>query len=93
MGWFLDIFVEYLFRVVHRALKRRGTRDWAIMKATVLDSSYPRAAFGCHVAGIGYQYRVDGELYTGISEKPLIALTMARVTLATSSREQNSQFE
>jgi hypothetical protein len=71
-GWFVDIFVEYLFRVIGRMIKRRGSGTWSVAKATVTSSSCPRAGYGCDVAEVYYTYRVDGELYTGISEKPFI---------------------
>jgi len=72
-GWFVDIFVEYLFRVMTRMLKGRGSRAWPVAKATVTSSSCPRAMYGCDVAAVYYTYRVDGELYTGTNEKPFIS--------------------
>ncbi len=72
-GWFVDIFVEYLFRVMTRILKRRGSSAWPVAKATVTSSACPKAMYGCDVAEVCYTYRVDGELYTGINEKPFIS--------------------
>jgi hypothetical protein len=72
-GWFVDIFVEYLFRVVGRIIKRRGSGTWPVVKATVTRSVCPNAMYGCDVAEVYYTYRVDGELYTGVNEKPFIS--------------------
>ena len=69
---FLDIFVEYLFRVVLRVTKIHGSSTWPVAKATVTSSDCPTSAFGCPVAEIYYTYRVNGELYTGVHEKPFI---------------------
>ena len=60
-GWFVDIFVEYLFRVIARMIKRRGSGAW------------PVAIYGGAAAEVYYTYRVDGELYTGVNEKPFIS--------------------
>ncbi len=72
-GWFVDIFVEYLFRVIARMIKRRGSGAWPVAKATVTSSTCPKAMYGCDVAEVYYTYRVDGELYTGVNEKPFIS--------------------
>jgi hypothetical protein len=71
-GWFVDIFVEYLFRVVARMVKRRGSGTWPIAKGTVTSSACANASYGCDVAEVCYTYRVDGELYAGINQKPFI---------------------
>jgi Protein of unknown function (DUF3592) len=71
-GWFVDIFIEYLFRVMARMIKQRGSGTWPVARATVTSSSCPRAGYGCDVAEVYYKYRVGGELYTGLNEKPFI---------------------
>ena len=71
-GWFVDIFAEYLFRVVTRFIKTRGRGSWPTAKATVTSSGCPGTAYGCPVGEVYYTYRVDGELYTGSHEKPFI---------------------
>ena len=71
-GWFIDIFVEYLFRVLVRMVKRRGSSTWPIAKAIVTSSACPNAVYGCDVAEVYYTYRVGGELYTGTNEEPFI---------------------
>jgi hypothetical protein len=72
-GWFFDIFVEYLFRVLGRAFKRRRSRGWPMAKATVVSSACPIAGYGCNVAEVVYTYRVNGELHSGTNEKPFIS--------------------
>jgi hypothetical protein len=71
-GWFVDIFVEYLFRVIACMIKRRGSGAWPVAQATITSSTCPKAMYGCDVAEVYYTYRVDGELYTGVNEKPFI---------------------
>jgi len=72
-GWFVDIFVEYLFRAMARLIKTRGSGTWPIAKATVTSSGCPVVAYGCPIAEVYYTYRVDGELYTGSHQKPFIS--------------------
>jgi hypothetical protein len=72
-GWFVDIFVEFLFRTVTGLVRRHRSRTWPVASATVTDSTCPRAGYGCHVAEIHYTYDVDGEPYTGTYEKPFIS--------------------
>jgi Protein of unknown function (DUF3592) len=72
-GWFIDIFVEYLFRMATRVVKMRGSSAWHVAKATVTSSACPKAAYGCTVAEVHYAYRVHGELYTGTNEKSFIS--------------------
>src|SRR5260370_37901868 len=72
-----------------RILKRRGSSAWPVAKATVTSSACPKAMYGCDVAGVCYTYRVDGELYTGINEKPFISHSSGRPTLVVSHRERN----
>jgi hypothetical protein len=71
-GWFLDVIVEYLYRVIVRAVKTRGIAHWRTVKAIVNDSACLSATLGCHVAEVYYEFRPDGEIYTGIDEKPFI---------------------
>jgi hypothetical protein len=71
-GWFVDIIVEYLYRIIARAIRTRGIAHWRIAKAKINDSSCARAIYGCHVAEVYYEYRVDGEMYTGADEAPFL---------------------
>jgi len=60
--WFVDIFLNYLFRVMIHT---------TAAKVTVTDSACPKAVYGCDVAEVHYTYRVDGELYPGSNERLL----------------------
>src|SRR5690242_19340199 len=71
-GLVVDIYVEYLFRLLAGMFKRLGSGGWSLVKATVTHSSCPKASYGCDVAEICYTYRVAGELYTGIHQKGFI---------------------
>jgi hypothetical protein len=71
-AWFLDIFVEYLFRVFVRGIKLLRSRSWPVTMGTVLSADCPRALYGCTVATVYYEYIVNGEKYGAAFEKPFI---------------------
>lgn len=73
VGWFADIFVEFLVRVVMRMVRIFRSRSWPTVTGQVTDSRYQKAGYGCDVAEICYKYRVYGELYTGMYVKPFIS--------------------
>ena len=75
-GWFIDILVVYLFRVVVRFVKARGSAAWIVCKATVTGSRYLLKT--CDVVEITYLYRLDGEPFTGISQEPFLSSTLAK---------------
>jgi hypothetical protein len=71
-GLFLDIFVEYLFRVLVRMFELLRSRSWPVAMGTVLSSDCPHAFYGGTVATVYYEYIVDGEKYGAACEKPFI---------------------
>lgn len=72
-GWFADIIVEFLFRLVMRMVRIFHSRAWPTVTGEVTDSTYQKASYGCDVAEVCYKYRIDGELYTGMYAKPFIS--------------------
>lgn len=72
-GLVIDIIVEFLVRVVMRMVRIFRSRSWPTISGQVTESTYQKAGYGCDVAEISYKYRVNGELYTGMYEKPFIA--------------------
>lgn len=73
MGFFADLYLVYLFKVLSRWTKFRGSRNWDTNEAivTAMPDRTP-AALGCPTLEIPYEYRVNGELYTGLHEEPFL---------------------
>lgn len=71
-GWYLDILVEYFFRIVFHAANLLRSRRWPIVKATVLSADCPPLQNGCTVATVYYEYLVNGEKYGDAFGKPFI---------------------
>ena len=77
-GLVLDIYVEFIFRVIVRLFKARGAKSWPVIKAEVTGTNYRPGGFGCAVAEITYKYRFQGELYTGTNAKPFVLGSSAK---------------
>ncbi|HXC46770.1 MAG TPA: hypothetical protein VNU20_00665 [Candidatus Sulfotelmatobacter sp.] len=73
-GLFLDIFIEYLFRIFLRAVRLFRSRNWPVINATVLSAGCPQSGLGCTVANVDYEYAVDGVKYAESFEKPFLSL-------------------
>jgi len=71
MGWVLDVYVEYLIRVVARLIMRIRSASWRTVNGTVVYSEC-RGAIGCPVARVSYKYEVKGQEYEGVTTKPFI---------------------
>jgi len=72
-GWFIDIFVEYIFRVFSHAMNLVRSRKWPIVKATVLSADCPHSLYGREVATVYYEYAINGEKYGDCFGKPFIS--------------------
>jgi hypothetical protein len=46
VGWYLDVLVGYLIRIVIRMMKARGSGTWPVEKGTVTGSSCDAAPYG-----------------------------------------------
>lgn len=76
-GWYVDILVAYLFRVVARFFKARGSASWIVRRATVTGSRYLMKT--CDVVEITYLYTMGSEPFTGISQEPFLSSTLAKL--------------
>ncbi|HSY93539.1 MAG TPA: hypothetical protein VK812_19425 [Candidatus Binatus sp.] len=72
MGFFLDIYVEYFIRIIFRFFKALGSHEWPLEAASITGTNYRPGGFGCAVAEIRYEYKLDGKLYTGVNGKPFV---------------------
>ncbi len=80
-GLVLDIHVEYLFRVILRFFRARGSTSWPVVTAKVTRANLRPGGFGCAVADVTYKYRWDGELYTGTDANPFVYTSSAKAYL------------
>jgi hypothetical protein len=73
MGWFVDIFVEYIFRVLFRAINLTRSRRWPVVIATVLSADCSKVGYGCTVVTVYYEYVVNDEKHGDTFDKPFIS--------------------
>jgi uncharacterized protein DUF3592 len=71
-GLVIDIYVEFLYRLIVSLLKRHRSNNWPRTEGEVMSSQCPQATYGCEVAQVYYKYRLKGELYVGIHERGFI---------------------
>lgn len=62
-GWFVDIFVEFVARVLIRGVQLLRSHSWPVAPATVLSTECHPATYGCTVATVYYEYVVGDEKY------------------------------
>ncbi len=71
MGLVIDVIIEYLIRLVSRAVRRRRSSDWPRVEGLVLSSkSGSGATAGSVVAEISYVYTCGDTDYPASSKKP-----------------------
>jgi hypothetical protein len=78
MGFWLDVFVEFLIRVVQRGINLLRGRHWPFTPGVVKSVECPDPIMGCHLVVVHYEYRFNGEAFTGTFKKPFIWSGSAR---------------
>jgi len=77
VGWYLDVIVGYLIRLVIRLVKAHGTDAWPVEKAKVSASSCPPAPYGGPFAEVCYTYVHEGGYFSGIHRRGFILRSSA----------------
>ena len=77
VGWYLDIVVGYLIRLVIRLVRTRGSDAWLTEKAKVSASSCPSAPYGGPRAEVGYTYVHEGSYFSGMYRRGFILRSSA----------------
>ncbi len=76
-GWYVDILVGYLIRIIIRTIKARGSSTWPLEKAKVTGSRCDGAAYGGPVAEVTYAYHHEGEYCSGMHREPFLLRSSA----------------
>jgi len=77
-GWFLDIWIEWIVRMIAKLIHRMRSRSWPVVDAMITSSDCPRAGYGCHVADIHYDYEFAGEAFSALHEEPFLMHALGR---------------
>jgi len=77
-GWFLDIFIEWLIRMIAKIVRRVNSQSWPVVKATVTSAAYRNAGYGCDTTELHFDYSFDDQEYSGLHEEPFIMGAVAK---------------
>ena len=87
---FADLYLVYALKIAIRFFRFCGCRSWPSATATVTARPLTTGSgWGCPTVEIPYEYRIDGEPYTGLHEEPFLPVDslgkyVARFTAGTS---------
>jgi hypothetical protein len=76
-GLVLDVWVEWLVRVVMRLVQVLRSNSWPTVSGKVNAADYQKATFGCDLVAILYEYHLDGHVYVGSYKNPFISPLLA----------------
>jgi len=78
LGFFVDIYIEYLVRVMLRFIRACTVGAWPTVSAKIKSVGYRPGGFGCAVADLTYEYSFKSELYTGANANPFVMTASAK---------------
>lgn len=77
-GLVLDILVVFLIRTLANGFRHLRSAKWPTIKAKVFAAcAEGSGGFGCAIAIVSYDYRVEGENYSGSYEEPCMSRSSA----------------
>jgi hypothetical protein len=77
IGWYFDVLVGFLVRIVTRFVKLRRSEAWPVENGTISAATCPAAMYGGPVAELGYTYIHNGEYYSGVHTKAFMLKSSA----------------
>ncbi len=69
-GFVIDVYIEFLFRMIVNLIRRIGTSNWPVFTAIVSKSERRKPGMGCTVIVIDYKYRIADKRYEGTHKEP-----------------------
>ncbi len=69
---FGDVLIVFLVRALIQMVRSRRAKSWPVVAGKVTTAQRRIGSIGCMVVDLTYQYRVDGELYTGTHAEPFL---------------------
>src|SRR3981189_3520566 len=72
VGWYIDILIGYLIRILIQMTRARGSSRWPLERAKVTGSNCDAAVYGGPVAEVTYTYAQAGEYFSGTHREPFI---------------------
>jgi hypothetical protein len=75
---FGDVLIVFLVRALIQMVRSQRAKSWPTVKGEVTTAQERIAAIGCMVVELTYNYRLNGELYTGSHAEPFLWAGSAR---------------
>jgi hypothetical protein len=72
MGFYLDVFVEFLIRVLARGVRLLRSKNWLFVLGSVASTEIYPSGPGCAKVTVKYEYGLDGKRFVGAYEKPFL---------------------
>jgi|SRR5271166_6141205 len=76
-GWYMDILVGYLIRILIGIVKARGSDHRLVEKAQITGSRCDGAGFGGPVGEVTYAFHHQGEFCSGMHREPFLLRSSA----------------
>jgi hypothetical protein len=78
VGLVLDVYVEYLVRVLMRLVQVVRSNSWPIVSGKIHAAVFhQKTGLGCDSVEIFYEYNLDGQVYVGSYKNPFISPVLA----------------
>jgi hypothetical protein len=77
IGWYFDVIIGYLIRILIRNLRMRRSLNWVVENGTVVSANCPVLAFGGPYVEILYTYNHEGGYFSGQQRKPFMLRSSA----------------
>ena len=78
-GLFVDIFVEWIVRMIAKLVNRVRSSSWPQVQGIVTAVRCERAGYGCHLADVHFDYEYQGAEFSGLHEEPFIMHALHRL--------------
>jgi hypothetical protein len=78
VGWYIDVVIGFLIRVLIRNIKIRRSVSWPVETGKVYRSECPALSYGGPVAEVSYTYTHKGEYYSGTHQQPFMLRNSAQ---------------
>ena len=75
---FADVLIVFLIRALIQIFRSQRARSWPVVKSEVTTAEKGAGGTGCMVGELTYQYRINGELYTGSHTEPFLSAGSAK---------------
>ena len=75
---FGDVLIVFLVKALIQMVRSQRAKSWPIVKGEVTTAQERIGAIGCMVVELTYNYRLNGELFTGSHVEPFLLGDSAR---------------